>query len=883
MVRELRQRDTVSYADNDNDAIESSGDERYPKRSKAAVKPRKQAIVIASSSEASDDDNEEEQEDEEMVAVEESENEDEDSEVSEASGSEDEEEDPIGSQSEEESDGDDADTKGGKKPTRAAVKSKGKENTRRSKGTVLSSQSEEEGDDDEEEEGDDNDDDEDNVGGKKPTRATVKSKGKEDTRRSKGTVLSSQSEEEGDDDDEDDAVAEVGKKRTRAVAQPKGMDNTKHNKANKGGAKDKIGAKPAEMWRQFGFKNVGGIGAKPVAKPAGGSKPEAKPKAKSQAKPSSKASAVASKQSTGSRKSTRAAAVVATMKSYEQQNQSEDDFVDDDSPVRPKKKVQAKGGSDGGSDDVSEDGSEVTSPLPRKSRGAPVVPKAADASESESGSGSGSELEETEESEEEEEEDVEQEAGGPKGKVDKILSHDTKEDKFLVKFVGKSYREAELLSPRHIEAQRPQLFRNFVQRQINTEVEADWTTVDRIMDHKGLGVGKRSFLTKWKDLEYSESTWESEESLKEQGDEEHIEVYLARCKAAGRRKARSLTELRKHDTFEMPTFGNGRKLRAYQEVSVRWMVNNFCQRNNCILGDEMGLEIQTWTDINVVVYSGSSADRKMIEDNEFYFDKPRGRIQQSDIKFDALLVSYEMLLKERGLFGRIPFAVGVFDEAHKLKGINSSTRSAVMDLNVEWKLLLTGTPIQNNLSELFSILNLLDPDAHPDIEEFNEMYGDGSASSVDQVKALQAILAPILLRRMKEDVETLPEKEEVIVWVELTAEQRSALYSKQIGALMKGTESKNLPNMKNLAMELRKLCCHPYLCNGLEEDIAYRCSMTPATTGRYTTSPNLTPPLTYLCNGLEEDIAYRHSMATAAAGGYMTSPTLSSLHPLQYP
>lgn len=76
----------------------------------------------------------------------------------------------------------------------------------------------------------------------------------------------------------------------------------------------------------------------------------------------------------------------------------------------------------------------------------------------------------------------------------------------------------------------------------------------------------------------------------------------------------------------------------------------------------------------------------------------------------------------------------------------------------------------------------------------------------------QECLAPILLRRMKEDVEDLPEKEEVIIWVELTAEQRTyykALYAGTICSLLGGKGSKNLPQMRNLAMELRKLCCHP--------------------------------------------------------------------------
>lgn len=89
---------------------------------------------------------------------------------------------------------------------------------------------------------------------------------------------------------------------------------------------------------------------------------------------------------------------------------------------------------------------------------------------------------------------------------------------------------------------------------------------------------------------------------------------------------------------------------------------------------------------------------------------------------------------------------------------------------------------------------------------------------------VQAALAPILLRRMKEDVEDLPQKEEVIVWVELTAHQRAyyrAMYEGQISALMGGATGKNVPGMRNLAMELRKLCCHPVRDAGrrLREDV----------------------------------------------------------------
>jgi len=161
-----------------------------------------------------------------------------------------------------------------------------------------------------------------------------------------------------------------------------------------------------------------------------------------------------------------------------------------------------------------------------------------------------------------------------------------------------------------------------------------------------------------------------------------------------------------------------------------------------------------------------------------------------------------------------------------MKTVGSSTRTAIADISTQWLLLLTGTPVQNNMRELFGLLNLLDPRAYPNEETFLERFGDDrTGMTPQQVKALQQALRPVLLRRMKEDVETLPEKEECIIWVQLTVEQRAyykAIFEGHIGTLMAGAASKNLPNLRNLAMELRKVCCHPFLCNGLEDDFAMR-------------------------------------------------------------
>jgi SNF2 family DNA or RNA helicase len=222
-----------------------------------------------------------------------------------------------------------------------------------------------------------------------------------------------------------------------------------------------------------------------------------------------------------------------------------------------------------------------------------------------------------------------------------------------------------------------------------------------------------------------------------------------------------------------------------------------------------------------------------------------------------------------------------------MKSVGSSTREAVVGLKTEWLLALTGTPVQNNLRELFGLLNLLDPATHGDEAEFLARFGDdrataapGAGATAPRVAALRAALRPLLLRRMKEDVEALPELEEVVVWcsqaracvcvcacarflppaalcaafllcallsssplpaprsepslshlppspffshAQTPAQKKyyRAIFEGEIGALL-GPAAKNLPGLRNLAMELRKVCAHPFLCEGLEADAAAR-------------------------------------------------------------
>ncbi|MGH0161528.1 UNVERIFIED_CONTAM: hypothetical protein FKN15_053493, partial [Acipenser sinensis] len=139
----------------------------------------------------------------------------------------------------------------------------------------------------------------------------------------------------------------------------------------------------------------------------------------------------------------------------------------------------------------------------------------------------------------------------------------------------------------------------------------------------------------------------------------------------------------------------------------------------------------------------------------------------------------------------------------------------------EHKVLLTGTPLQNSVEELFSLLNFLEPVQFPSESTFLDEFGD--LKTEEQVKKLQALLKPMMLRRLKDDVEkNLAPKEETIIEVELTNIQKKyyrAILEKNFTFLAKGANQHNMPNLINTMMELRKCCNHPYLITGAEEKI----------------------------------------------------------------
>jgi len=165
----------------------------------------------------------------------------------------------------------------------------------------------------------------------------------------------------------------------------------------------------------------------------------------------------------------------------------------------------------------------------------------------------------------------------------------------------------------------------------------------------------------------------------------------------------------------------------------------------------------------------------------------------------------------------------VVDEAHRLKNHSSKLAVNLRDSKFQFdhKVLLTGTPIQNTMQELFALLTFISPALFDDCDNFMEKYGD--IKSKEKIDELHEEISPYILRRLKEDVEkSVPPKEETVIEVELTIAQKQyyrALYEKNVKFLHKNKKKAlDGPSLNNLAMQLRKCCNHLFLLNGIEDE-----------------------------------------------------------------
>lgn len=302
---------------------------------------------------------------------------------------------------------------------------------------------------------------------------------------------------------------------------------------------------------------------------------------------------------------------------------------------------------------------------------------------------------------------------------------------------------------------------------------------------------------------------------------------------------------------ESPAFIHG-EMRDYQVQGLNWMISLYENNISGILADEMGLgktlqtvaflgylryirgvagphlvlvpkstldnwrrEFARWTpEVSTVVVQGDKESRaQLIKD----------RLMTCD--FDVCITSYETVLREKSQFRKFAWQYIVIDEAHRIKNEESQLSQIIRLFSSRNRLLVTGTPLQNNLHELWALLNYLLPDVFSDSAVFDEWFESQGGDQDQVVKQLHKVLRPFLLRRVKAEVEhSLLPKKEVNLYVGMTEMQRKwyqKILERDIEAVNGTVGSREKSRLLNVVMQLRKCCNHPYLFEGAEPGPPY--------------------------------------------------------------
>eukprot|EP00758_Cryptobia_borreli_P005328 Tbor_TRINITY_DN4843_c0_g1::TRINITY_DN4843_c0_g1_i1::g.1359::m.1359 len=299
---------------------------------------------------------------------------------------------------------------------------------------------------------------------------------------------------------------------------------------------------------------------------------------------------------------------------------------------------------------------------------------------------------------------------------------------------------------------------------------------------------------------------------------------------------------------ETPPYIKG-KLRPYQVEGVNWLLSIFHNNVNGILADEMGLgkTFQTVATISYLKFTVGMPGphlvvvpksvlgnwfrefRKWCPALNVYRFHGSGDVRsslvkmhlKSPIRYDVIITTFDMVMLEKSTFQRLEWNYLIVDEAHKLKNNEGEVHQILDSLNTLHRLLITGTPLQNNLTELWALLHFLAPILFDDSESFNEWF-DASSGEQDEeaVSRMHLILNPLMIRRLKADVNTgIPPKKEIYVGCKLSIKQRSWY----LNVLARDAESLNkasggrVSQLSNVMMQLRKVCNHPFLFDGGED------------------------------------------------------------------
>ncbi|KAG8345458.1 putative transcription activator [Trypanosoma vivax] len=301
---------------------------------------------------------------------------------------------------------------------------------------------------------------------------------------------------------------------------------------------------------------------------------------------------------------------------------------------------------------------------------------------------------------------------------------------------------------------------------------------------------------------------------------------------------------------ESPTYIRG-KLRPYQIEGVNWLLGLFSRCINGILADEMGLgkTLQTISTLAYLKFSHGLPGPHLVVcpksvmgnwyreirhwcpalraykfhgSNDVRRQLIKAHLNPHEkIKYDIVVTTFEMVIEECTSLKNIPWQYLIVDEAHKLKNEESRSHTVLHSIPSNYRLIITGTPLQNNLKELWALLHFLAPRLFDNSESFQAWFDTASGQQdSDALNNMHKVLVPLMIRRMKADVSTgIPPKKEIYVSCKLTKTQRRwymHVLAKDAEALNKGSRGQ-MSVLSNVLMNLRKVINHPYMMDGGED------------------------------------------------------------------
>lgn len=305
-------------------------------------------------------------------------------------------------------------------------------------------------------------------------------------------------------------------------------------------------------------------------------------------------------------------------------------------------------------------------------------------------------------------------------------------------------------------------------------------------------------------------------------------------------------------------------LKEYQIKGLNWLANLYEQGINGILADEMGLgktvqsisvlsylaethniwgpflvvtpasTLHNWQqeitkfvpDFKVLPYWGNAKDRKVLRK---FWDRKNFRYTK-DAPFHVLVTSYQLVVADAAYFQKMKWQYMILDEAQAIKSSQSSRWKSLLSFNCRNRLLLTGTPIQNSMQELWALLHFIMPSLFDSHDEFSDWFSKDIESHAQsntqlneqQLKRLHVILKPFMLRRIKKNVQSeLGDKVEIDLFCDLTNRQKKyyQMLRSQISIMdllesttsTKSSDDDSTQTLINLVMQFRKVCNHPDL------------------------------------------------------------------------